>query len=265
MAYHGAIARVACGWAEQYSDDGKPAWAREFEPPATSMTAVEYAAEALLMMYDLTGDDQYRASLRKCLEWGLNMPEAYKGYLLYDPETGEPVTARGYNVYRESHPAFQGASPYRTSLTYFTRLQERIHARVNGPLIPSREGVVPRRAFEQRPVSVDTVAAELDAAKAAAQTPVATLQTFRRGEFPAGGILNEHPRHGRFFWPGHGAPDVQRVLNYIHAAKVAVGEMALWTVPTYDDGYFGVIDPPRDWYKTPLLQAAPAEQNSGNE
>ena len=68
------------------------------------------------------------------------------------------------------------------------------------------------------------------------------------------------------------APDVQRVLDYIQSAKVTVGEMALWAVPTYDDGYWGLIDPARDWYKTPLLQAegsrngvAPAEQNSRNE
>src|SRR5262245_22714352 len=46
----------ARGWAEQYGDDGKPAWAREFEPPATCMSAIGDAADALFLMYDLTGD-----------------------------------------------------------------------------------------------------------------------------------------------------------------------------------------------------------------
>lgn len=244
----------ACGWAEQYGDDGKPAWAREFEPPAACLTSVGDASEALFLLYDLTGNDQFLAPLRKCVAWGLNMPEPYKGYLYYDPETGEPVTAKGYKVYKFNDPAFKEASPYRTSPEFFANLQGRINARASGPLIPSRDGRIPRREFEKCPVTVESIASALEATAAAAKQPVANLAAFHRGELPAGRILGEHPRHGRHFWPGNGAPEVQRVLDYLQCAKVLSGEMDVTAVPRYADDYFGFIDPARDWHKTPLLE-----------
>ena len=247
----------ACGWAEQYSDDGKPAWARGFEPPTVCLSATSDAAEALLLMYDLTGDDQYLIPLRRCVDWGLSMPEPHRGYLYYDPETGEPVTAKDYRVYRFSDPAFQAASPYRTAPDYFRRLQERIRTRANGPLVPSRQGLIPRNQFEKNPVTTESIAAGLEATAAATAKPIAHLAAFRRGEFPAGSILADHPRHGRHFWPGRGAPDVQRVLDYIQCAEVLSGQTTANAVPCYADDYFGFIDPARDWYKTPLLRSRP--------
>jgi hypothetical protein len=242
----------ARGWAEQYSDDGKPAWAREFEPPATSMSAVEVAAEALLLLYDLTANDQYLAPLRTCTEWGLNMPPEHKGYLCYDPETGEPITATGYKVVRFSDPAFKSASPYRTKPDYFNQLQAQINARSDGPLIPSREGPLPRREFENRTITATALTSQLQTVITATAKPIAHLAAFQRSEFPAGTILNEHPRHGRHFWPGHGAPDVQQVLDYIQSVKVITGELNETAIPRYADGYFGLIDPVRDWFKTLL-------------
>jgi hypothetical protein len=247
----------ACGWAEQYSDDGKPAWARGFEPPATCLSAITNAAEALLLMYDLTADDRYLAPLRRCVDWGLSLPEQYRGYLYYDPETGAPVTAKDYRVYRFSDPAFQAASPYRTAPDYFRRLQDRIRTRAEGPLVPSRQGLVPRRQFEANPVTTESIAASLKATAAAAAKPLAHLAAFRRSEFPAGSILADHPRHGRHFWPGRGAPEVQRVLDYLQCAEVVSGQTQPAAVPRYADDYFGPIDPARDWYQTPLLQPEP--------
>jgi hypothetical protein len=185
------------------------------------------------------------------------MPEPYQGYLYYDPETGEPVTAKDFRVYRFSDPAFQTASPYRTATDYFRRLQERIRTRADGPLVPSRQGLIPRSRFEKNPVTVESIAAGLKATAAAATKPIAHLAAFRRGEFPAGSILADHPRHGRHFWPGRGAPDVQRVLDYIQCAEVASGQTGAAAVPCYADDYFGFIDPARDWYKTPLLRREP--------
>src|SRR4029434_7665689 len=40
----------ARGGAKKY-DGGKPAWAREFEPPAVCMSAVDDAADALLLLH----------------------------------------------------------------------------------------------------------------------------------------------------------------------------------------------------------------------
>jgi len=243
----------ACGWAEQYGDDGKPAWAREFEPPATCVTSIGNAAEALFLMYDLTGEDKYLAPLRRCVQWGLDMQEQYRAYLYYDPKTGEPLTAKGYKVYRFGDPDFEETRPYKTSRDLFARLQTRINVRSNGPLIPSRRGLTPRAEFERCPMTIESVASSLEAVAAAAQAPITNLAAFRRGDFPAGRILGEHVRHGRNFWPGKGAPDVQRVLDYIQCAKVVCGETDATAVPVYAEDYFGFIDPKRDWYKTPLL------------
>jgi hypothetical protein len=164
------------------------------------------------------------------------------------------VTAKDYNVYKFSDPAFQGASPYRTSAEFFADLQDRIDARARGPLIPSRHGLIPRSEFERRPVTTESVASSLPSVAQAAKAPIDHLAAFQRGEFPAGRILGEQPRHGRYFWPGNGAPEVQRVLDYIQCVKVASGEMDATSVPSYADDYFGFIDPAQDWYKTPLLR-----------
>lgn len=243
----------ACGWAEQYGDDGKPAWARDFEPPAACLTSIGNAAEALFLLYDLTGEDKYLTPLRRCVQWGIDMPGQYQGYLYYDAATGEPLTAKGYRIYRHGEPDFKEARPYKTSRDFFSRLQTRINARCNGPLIPSRRGLTPRAEFEASPVTIESIGSSLETVAAAAQASMANLAAFRCGEFPAGSILSERVRHGRNFWPGKGAPDVQRVLDYIQSAKAVCGEADATAVPSYADDYFGFIDPERDWYKTPLL------------
>jgi len=112
---------------------------------------------------------------------------------------------------------------------------------------------VPRSEFEKRAATQERLAAALKAAHAAASKPLAVLAAFQRGEFPAGGILAEHPRHGRHFWPGKGASEVDRVLDYIQRAKVLAGEMSSDRIALYGEDWFGPIDPARDWYKTPLL------------
>ncbi len=205
---------AACGWAEQYGDDGRPAWARE---------------------------------------WGLAMPERYRGYLYYDPGTGEPITARGYKIHRLSDPSFSAAKPYRTDASFFAKLAEQVRARSGGPLVPGRGGPVIRSEFVKRSAAEVGLTADVEAVRARASKSLTILAAFQRGEFPAGGILAEHPRHGRHFWPGKGAPEVVRVLDYLQRAKVLAAEMSADRIPLYEEDWLGPIDPVRDWYKTPLL------------
>ncbi len=249
---------AACGWAEQYSPDGKPAWARQFEPPAVCATAINYAAEALALMYDLTGDDKYLDPLGRCADWGRSLPAEHKGYLYYDPETGEPVSGVDYRMCRLSDPEFEKARYHRAG-DFTSRLDRIVAARANGPLVPSIWGMVPRKEFAQQSITVERVIAQLENRKSAATKPLANLAAFSRGEFPAGAFLAIRSRHGRCFWPGFGAMDVQRVLEYIHYAKVVADEMKPETIARYNDSggfsdcaYCGHIDPTRDWYNTPL-------------
>lgn len=45
----------------------------------------------LLLAYDLTGNDRYFEPLRRVLGWMASVPENKRGYLWYDPKSGEPV------------------------------------------------------------------------------------------------------------------------------------------------------------------------------
>ena len=107
-----------------------------------------------------------------------------------------------------------------------------------------------RCVFEQQPLTREQVIGQLKPVESAIAGHVADLEMFALGHFPAGSILNTHPRHGRYFWPGKGAIAALPVLNYLHYAKVAAGDMPVATIPRMTDGYFGYIDPRRDWYET---------------
>ena len=267
----------AAGWAEQYGADGKPAWARRFEPPMVCLTAVTYAVEGLLLMYDLTGETKYLQPLRECVTWGRGLPDEKKTYLYYDPQDGQPVVSADHKILKLGEPGFDEHSRYRTSADYFDRIAARLKARdEHGPLAPclwvapsvhatgatdferqvatSRlqgwSTMCARSVFEQQPLTREQVIGQLKPVESAIAGHVADLDAFALGRFPAGLILNTHRRHGRCFWPGKGAIAALPVLDYLHYAKVAAGDMPLATVPRMTDGYFGHIDPKRDWYKT---------------
>lgn len=72
------------GWAAQYDRQGQPAWARFMEPPGVDTAFGTYGAgSALLMLYDLTGDERYLAPLRTHLAWLQSIPPEKKGWLWY--------------------------------------------------------------------------------------------------------------------------------------------------------------------------------------
>jgi hypothetical protein len=269
----------AVGWAEQYGPDGKPAWARRFEPPMICLTAVTYAAEGLFLMYDLTGEPKYLQPVRECVTWGQSLPDEKRTYLYHDPQDGHPVVSAGDKILKLGEPGFDEHSRYRTPADFFDRIAAGLEVRAeHGPMVPclwaepsvhatagsdfqrrvatSRLQVsstmCARPAFEQQPVTRQRVIAQLERVKSGSAAQVSDLEAFALGSFPAGSILNTHPRHGRHFWPGNGAIAALPVLDYLHYAQVAVGRLPVATVPGMTDGYFGYIDPRRDWYETPL-------------
>lgn len=56
-------------WAQQYSDDMQPVWARKFEPPAISGGESQGVIAALLQVYDRTGDRKYLPAIGKALDY----------------------------------------------------------------------------------------------------------------------------------------------------------------------------------------------------
>jgi len=57
------------GWAQQYSHDLKPAWARSFEPPGICSAASIRNIRTLVDLYLYTKDDKYLEPIPLALEW----------------------------------------------------------------------------------------------------------------------------------------------------------------------------------------------------
>jgi len=57
------------GWAQQYSYDMKPIWARKFEPPGVSGNETQEAISTLLRIAEFTGDSKYLQTIPQALKF----------------------------------------------------------------------------------------------------------------------------------------------------------------------------------------------------
>lgn len=57
------------GWAQQYSHDMKPAWARAFEPPGVCSAATSRNIRTLVDAYVRTGDEKYLGPIPAAIDW----------------------------------------------------------------------------------------------------------------------------------------------------------------------------------------------------
>ena len=63
------LPRPQSGWAQQYSHDLKPAWARSFEPPGICSAATIRNIRTLVDLYLYTRDDKYLEPIPLAFEW----------------------------------------------------------------------------------------------------------------------------------------------------------------------------------------------------
>lgn len=56
-------------WAQQYSEEMIPVWARKFEPPAVSSSESFSACATLYEIWLASGDEKYRAAIFPALDW----------------------------------------------------------------------------------------------------------------------------------------------------------------------------------------------------
>ncbi len=92
------------GWAQQYSNELKPAPARHHEPAAYSSEDTLIASQALVEVYRISGDERYLVPVREAAAWlEERFPEG-KMYKYYDPETGRPVASWDWKVYYLDDP-----------------------------------------------------------------------------------------------------------------------------------------------------------------
>ena len=57
------------GWAQQYSHDMKPAWARTFEPPGVCSRATAANIRTLFGLYQVTGERRYLRPIPDAIDW----------------------------------------------------------------------------------------------------------------------------------------------------------------------------------------------------
>ncbi|MDP2981790.1 MAG: pectate lyase [Candidatus Latescibacter sp.] len=57
------------GWAQQYSHDMKPAWARAFEPPGVGSAETGQQIRTLIDIYLYTGEKKYLEPIPKAIDW----------------------------------------------------------------------------------------------------------------------------------------------------------------------------------------------------
>ncbi len=57
------------GWAQQYSYDMKPIWARKFEPPGVSGDETQEVIATLMLISEITGDRKYLEPIPRAAAW----------------------------------------------------------------------------------------------------------------------------------------------------------------------------------------------------
>ena len=80
------------GWAQQYSHDMKPAWARGMEPPGICSAVTGNVIRTLVDIYIYTGDDNYLSPVPPAIDWlERSRLDNGKWARLYEVGTNRPV------------------------------------------------------------------------------------------------------------------------------------------------------------------------------
>jgi len=86
------LPRPQAGWAQQYSHDMKPAWARTFEPLGVCSAATARNMRTLVQLYIYTKDDKYLAPIPAAIEWLDNSKIRDNLWArLYEIKTNRPI------------------------------------------------------------------------------------------------------------------------------------------------------------------------------
>ena len=80
------------GWAQQYSHDMKPAWARSFEPPGACSAVTARNIRTLVDLHLYTRDAKYLAPIPAAIDWlGRSKLESGQWARLYELKTNRPI------------------------------------------------------------------------------------------------------------------------------------------------------------------------------
>lgn len=106
------LARPQSGWAQQYSHDLKPAWARSFEPPGICSAATIRNIQTLVDLYLYTKESRYLKPIPLAFEW-LDKSKIgdNKWARLYEEGTNKPLYGDREDGYR-LHYVYENISEF---------------------------------------------------------------------------------------------------------------------------------------------------------
>ena len=147
------------GWAQQYSVDMHPVWARKFEPPAITGGEGQGVMQTLLRLYEQTGKKKYLAPLPRALDYYRNSQIA-DGQLarFYELKTNQPLYfTKDYQLtYSDAdmptHYGFKSGSRLDRITEEFTELKK------NGPPAKKKS----RNKKQRTPRLTDNLSAEVE-------------------------------------------------------------------------------------------------------
>jgi PelA/Pel-15E family pectate lyase len=124
------------GWAQQYDENLKPAWARKFEPPAVTGGESSGNMQLLMDMYIEFGDRRYLDAVGRAIDWYQHSriggtEERGIWARFYEPGTNKPLYfTRTYKlVYTDDdlpvHYSFKSSYGVASRIEYFQQIKER--------------------------------------------------------------------------------------------------------------------------------------------
>lgn len=79
------------GWAQQYSHDMEPAWARDYEPPAVCSAVTAWNIKTLIALYQYTDNYKYLRPIRAAISWTEYSKLNDEWARFYEMETNLPI------------------------------------------------------------------------------------------------------------------------------------------------------------------------------
>jgi hypothetical protein len=238
----------ARGWAQQYDEHERPAWARRHEPPAVCARVFpQHVAQIMFWAYLLTGDKKYPDALRGTLKWmrSVERPEGWSFY--YDPATGKPAYSVDYKMLElHDDPQLNDPAPIgfygydRYDLDWVERTLK---------LVDRGEYRSESRSLD---VSLEEIAARRASLAAATRSDsrVERMELALGSQRPDGGWTGDAPAWGRILDESHGP----LLIRFVFDARAGAGKVPAECVSA------GAASPllsgrawfAEDWFHTPL-------------
>ncbi|MDR1282875.1 MAG: pectate lyase [Opitutaceae bacterium] len=233
------------GWAQQYDDQLRPAWAREFEPPALSCSATADACRALAGLYRLSGDERFRNAIIECLDWFASHIPGKTMYDYYEVETGRPVRAHENKIYHLDDLVEDAA---------FRAFFRGVPARSGNP-VPNFQAILEIAVHPVREKPLDKEGAEAMLKLTQSQGKMAADTQNGAGVWVYPNYGDTIASIGAGFIPGQGRAFM--LLRYIDAARTVRGELPMvYRGGSYPYGVGSIknLAMPGGWYDVPWNQ-----------